>query len=127
MDTTTDRLTPEEIRALLAQCYGSAEFYRHWSGLIYTEGIQTMAEACRAYWLIDLIASHQGPIIRHPGLADFQLWEITARPDHTATVTCRADSDRPAVVQQELEYTDFPLDTLTIYVEGVTILLPSEH
>ena len=39
---------------------GSENFYRHiLSGLIYTDGVKDLADGCQAYWLIDLIVSHQ--------------------------------------------------------------------
>lgn len=50
---------------------------------------------------------------------------------HSAVLECRADSDRPALVRQEIEYSDFQLDELTLFVEGVAgdrcLLLTSEH
>ena len=39
---------------------GSENFYCHKTSLIlYTDGVKEMAEKCSAYWLIDLIISHQ--------------------------------------------------------------------
>ena len=39
---------------------GSENFYCHKPSLIlYTDGVKDMAERCDAYWLIDLIISHQ--------------------------------------------------------------------
>lgn len=46
-------------------------------------------------------------------------------------VECREDTDSPALVSQAMEYTDFPLPDMKLYVEGsdgdLCLLLPSEH
>lgn len=88
---------------------GSERYYRHGLNrrLLWTEGMQYLAEQCGAFWLIDVVASHQ----RNRKLrADyFQLWRIEAGEDGGAVITARHDSDRPAVVEQEIPFTDFPL------------------
>lgn len=39
---------------------GSENYYCHKPSLIlYTDGVKELAEQCGAYWLIDLIISHQ--------------------------------------------------------------------
>jgi hypothetical protein len=49
----------------------------------------------------------------------------------SAVLTARKDSGLPALVTQEIEYTDFPLDEIEIWAgdngEGYTLYLPSEH
>jgi hypothetical protein len=89
---------------------GTSRWYLHWSKLIvFTDGIEYLAEKAGAYWLVDLIAAHQlhPAVKRIPQLADFQLWTITVDNDHIAHITLQADSDLPAVVDIKVE-TDFP-------------------
>ena len=83
-------------------------------------------------WLIDAIASYQNHkrIRTNPMLRDFQLWELKVRVKdgrRSATLTMRADSDQGTIIRQRIEYTDFPLDLIKLYVEGDTLLLPTEH
>jgi len=114
----------------LAQFIGSETAYRHWTGrLVYTEGVQFLAEKGGAYWLVDAIASYQPDrrITSRPELADFQLWELAVHEDRSARLTVRADSDRPAVIAQDIPFTDFPLERVTLYVCNGTLLLPSEY
>ena len=113
----------------LNQFTGSAMFYRHWTGrLIYTEGVKYLAEKGDAYWLVDAIVSHQpDKRLKTPELAAFQLWELVVHEDKSATLTVRADSDQPAVITQEIPFTDFPLDSIKLYVCTGTLLLPSEY
>jgi len=122
--------TPTLCESDLIQFCGSTEAYRHWTKrLVYTEGVQYMAEHGGAYWLIDAVASYQPDkrIASRPDLVDFQLWELVVAQDKSATLTMRGDSDQPAVVTQEIPFTDFPLAQIKFYVCNGTLMLPSEY
>ena len=108
--------------------YCTDKIYMHWTKhMKYTDGIKEMAEDCEAYWLIDILASYQGLIKRnHPRLRDFQLWELRVK-DNTGIITCCGDSGERAIITQEIEYTDFPLDYIKIWVEDDVALFPNEH
>lgn len=111
----------------LDQFSGSEEIFKHWLGrLHFTEGVKYLAEEAGAYWLLDAIASYQPKLAADPMLADFQLWELHVK-DGRCTLTCKADCDVPPAVQQEIEYTDFPLEYIKLYVENDCIMLPSER
>ena len=57
---------------------GSENFYCHKPSLIlYTDGVKDMAEGCQAYWLIDLIISHQCK--KDVNLERFQVWELKGK------------------------------------------------
>ncbi|MCK1641665.1 hypothetical protein IVA95_30010 [Bradyrhizobium sp. 157] len=48
--------------------------------------------------------------------------------DGSARLVCDDGNDKGAVIYSEdIDFTDFPLDQITIWVEGNVILLPSEH
>lgn len=109
----------------LAHFYGTQHHYKHWLGLVYTDGIHYLVENGAA-WLIDAIASHQvSPGLQTTRMREFQLWELKVK-DGTAVLTCKEDSDIDPVVTQEIDYTDFPFD-IKIYVKEGVILLPSEN
>ena len=113
----------------LAHFPGSGEFYRHQLGPLYTEGVQSMAELGGAYWLIDAIASYQPDkrIRQNPDLVAFQVWKLAVHEEGGATLTMRGDSGQPVVITQEIEYTDFPLPEITLWVCNNTVMLPSEY
>ena len=114
----------------LTQFCGSSEFFQHWTKrLVYTEGVQYMAERGGAYWLIDAVASYQPDqrITSRQDLVDFQLWQLAVAQDKSAVLTMRGDSDQPAVITQEIPFTDFPLERIKLYVSGGTLMLPSEY
>jgi hypothetical protein len=119
----------------LGQFYGTEQYYRHWTGkLVYTDGIHFLV-GNGAAWLVDAVASYQHlPKLNTGMLADFQVWELKVK-DGKATLTCKADSGHKPVVTQEIEYTDFPLADIKLYVEAGAVgdkpakvlLLPSER
>ena len=130
-ETATREAKAAELEAGLAAHYCSDNYYAHWTRrLKYTDGVKYLAEKAGAYWLIDAIASYQGQKrLRTERLQEFQLWGLKVDVDHTpmAVLTCRQDTDYKPVVTQEIEYTDFPLDSIELYVEGGVLLLKSEH
>ncbi len=112
----------------LDQFTGGGDQYRNTFGLLYTEGVRYLAEHAECYWLIDVIDSHQPDLRKDADLVDFQVWELIVNPeDRTSVVTCRADSGRPPAGTQKIPWSDFPLPTITLWVENGVLLLPSEH
>jgi len=121
-------LRPED----LARFTGSTEFYgTMFPGIIYTEGMQYVAEAGAAYWLIDAIGSwlRTQPTLREHGII---FWKLT-RQERGAVLEGFHDADEPITgLRQEIEYTDFPLPEIAVWAAvnhlgGWTLYLPSEH
>lgn len=133
-----DMKSTEEIRGTLPQFTGTETWFRHGlvQNVLYTEGVQYLAEAAEAYWLIDLIASYQhaDTVKAEP----FQVWHFTRSGDapaapqdkpHRMTMT-DGNSEMP-VVSQAIPFTTFPLPEIRLYAiaegERRIILLPSEY
>ncbi len=116
-----------ELRVALKTFTGTTAYYAHWSRqVVYTDGVKFLAETAGAYWLIDAIALAQPRARQDPRLCEFQLWELFVRDDRRATLVCSRDSDDGAF-RQEIEFTDFPMEYVKLYVESDVVLLPSEH
>lgn len=121
-DTLTTR--QEALLAGLAQHTGTTRWRRHWSKLLYTDGVAYLADQAGAYWLIDLVASWQGnPALRRQG---FIVWTLTVNPDRTAVAQATNGNMRP-LARQEIPATDFPLPEITLYLTDGVLLLPSEY
>ena len=107
--------------------YGTMQYYRHWTGFLnLTDGVQYL-NTNGAGWLIDAIASYQGEkALRTQELREFQLWNLKLDGKGGAVLTCQADSNTPNLVEQKIEYTDFPFD-IKLYVENGVLLLTTEH
>jgi Family of unknown function (DUF6876) len=124
-------LTADELESGLMQFYGSEEFFRHWTrSLIYTEGVQYLAEHAGAYWIIDAIASYQRSpaILRDQMLRAFQVWQLAVDLDaHSAVLTCVKDTGYEPSIRQAIEFTVFPIKEIKFYVSNGVLMLPSEY
>ena len=110
---------------------GTSCYYQYLCGLKLTDGVKYLADEAGAYWLLEIISSYQhDPRIRRE---PFQVWELKLSPDnattgkHEAVVTMKTDSNRPLMVKQQIEHTDFPLDTIELFLIDGVILLTSEY
>lgn len=121
MTTETKTLTQEELNGFI----GTELYYKHWLGRgCYTDGVQHMAERAGAHWLIDAVYSYQCK--EKIKVIPFQLWELKVE-NKTAVLTMKEDTNEPELVRQEIEYTDFPLDYIKLYLIDEVLLLPSEY
>jgi len=127
IEADVNNASPEQQDLIreLAHFTGDLDRYRHWTGqLIYTPGIRHLAERAGAFWLIDLIASWQlDPKVRRE---PFQVWKLDVRPDHTA-IAVATDGNAATLTSQDIPFTDFPLPTISVWLEDGTLLLPGEH
>lgn len=121
----------------LSQFTGTEGYTRdRLTGIIYTDGVKAVIEnggQSGAYWLMHAIGSYQkDKRLQTETLQEMQFWNLKVNPDHTAVLTCRADSDIPPIITQKIEYTDFGF-SLDLWVENgpnegqKCLLLPSEH
>ena len=125
MQASDIRIDTERLRHELAAFSGAPTRTRHWSRrLLYTQGIEHFAAQARAWWLIDLIASLQRS--RPVADAPFQVWMLTVATDRSATLRCE-DGDDGHLKTKRIACTDFPLDAITVWVAGDTLMLPSEY
>ncbi|MGD9785943.1 MAG: DUF6876 family protein [Hyphomicrobiaceae bacterium] len=110
----------------LAHFSGTEHIYRH--ALVrhirYTDGVQYVAEAGEAYWLLDKIACSQ--LDSRISREEFQLWTLTVNDNQTADLVC-SDGDGGVILTERIGFTDFPLAEVKFYVTDNTILLPSEY
>lgn len=117
--------------AALRQFYGTENYYRMGDKFVYTDGIKYLSDN-GANWLLQEIFLHQ----THPRIKDepFQSWTLR-RVESSAGLTCTDGNDKVLAVK-EIEYTDFPLPEINIFVELGSIdgktevmvcMLPSER
>lgn len=129
-----DSTKARELETSLAQFTGTTGYYRYPIGpMLLTDGVKYLADHASCYWLLDIIGSYQADLLTHPDLRlrEMQFWTLSVKADHMAVVVCRADSDAPAVITQELTWTDFCLSEASIWVvydgQHTVALLPSEY
>lgn len=112
----------------LNQFTGTSNYYRHWTRrFVYTDGVQYLVDKGEAHWLLDAIASHQTrQLLSDPMLKEIQFWTLFVHPDGSAVLRCLRDTDDVALTQ-EIEYTDFPLNSIKLYLTQGVLMLPSEY
>jgi len=114
-------LKTTEIKQGLAQCYSTENYWKNSTlHFQYTDGVKYLHESCDAYWLLTAISSHKRT-------EPFQVWELMKNDDNTAVLTMKEDSDQPELVRQEIHFTDFPLERITLYLIDGILILPSEY
>ena len=110
----------------LSQFTGTEEYYNHSLSnmkLLLTDGCHFVREQCEAYWLFDLIISHQlSPKVRNE---PFQVWTLQ-HLNNRWFITCH-DGNNILLAKQHIEFSDFPLEHFVVWIEDGVALLPSEH
>jgi hypothetical protein len=118
--------TKQEILEIIRHSIGTEKYHKYSPFPAYpviTDGVKAVAEAAGCYWLLDIIGSCQG---RWKKLDPrFQVWKLVVRKDKTASV--RAYNDTKHVRSQKVEFTDFPMEELKLYLIDGVILLPNEY
>ena len=106
-------------------CNGSENFYCHRPSLfLYTDGVKAMAEGSEAYWLIDLIISHQSK--KDVNLERFQVWELSRVKDNVFSIVA-TDGNKNKVASQQIPFSDFLYDQATIWLVDGCLMLPCEY
>ena len=83
-----------------------------------------MAEACGAYWLIDLVISHQhSKAVR---LQPFQVWQLERQKDDAFPIVA-SDGDEKQIARQQIPFSDFRYDTATLWLVNGCLMLPNEY
>ena len=110
----------------LADFTGTSAYYRISRRHLLTDGTKYLAEKAECFWMMDAIASHLSEI----GTED---WFVVVRMTVTQgrAVMVYEDGNDHEHARQEIPYTDFPLDSITLYAcwdrENWLIMLPGEY
>lgn len=120
-------LTKQEILNALPNFYGTEAYCRYspqFKNFLLTDGAKFVAEACDAFWLMDLFASHL-PSYKDEGFAVLYL-----KVKGGKAVAQIEDGNGKVLKKQKIEYTNFPLDQIVLYCcpqdDQFVIMLPSE-
>ena len=94
------------------------------TGYIFTDGVKELAEDCNAFWLIDLILSHQceSLVRKQP----FQVWDLK-RVNDSKFIIIATDGNHNDVTSQEIPFSDFPFDLATLWLVNNCLMLPCEY
>jgi hypothetical protein len=118
------------IKTTLKEFHGTTEYHKHLypgrPAILLTDGCKYIRDQLNAYWLFDAILSYQADLYKRN--IKFQIWELKQlKFDLTWLLTCREDSNKKFIIRQAIEFSDFPLDYIKIWVIDKVALLPSEY
>jgi hypothetical protein len=85
----------------LEQFHGTTRYYKDFTGLLFTDGINYLADRADCYWLIVLVGSYQLELEDVP----FQLWEVKVVEELSGLLTMREDTDEPVLARQHIACT----------------------
>lgn len=112
--------------AQLTQFIGTEKYYRISRRHLLTDGTKYLAENAECFWMMDAIASHLSEI----GTNDWFV-QVKVQVHGTKATMIYDDGNGNELARQEIAYTDFPLEAISIYAcwdgEHWVIMLPSEY
>ena len=116
--------TPDTIRSVLSQAYGTSQYWKVFPDLIITDGVKFMAEMCEAYWLLNEISF----MLNDKKLKgeDFIVFQLTLKG--SSSILKAEDGNEHSLISLKIPFTDFSLqEGITIYCCDNVLLLPTEY
>ena len=123
----TKKKTVAELLEALEYFTGTFGYHTHQNGkhkLLITDGCDYIRREAESNWLFDCILSHQ--IFKAVKELYHQVWRLKKQSDDTWMLTCE-DGNNNLISAQEIQFSDFPLPEITIWVVDGVALLPSEY
>lgn len=118
----------KEITKALNCFQGTFQYYEHKMPndlkLLLTDGCDFLRKECEAYWLFDSVLSFQ--LNQNIRETKFQVWKIRKQDDNTYFLSCE-DGNKDVLAAQHIEFSDFPLEEVTIFLVDGVAMLPSEY
>jgi hypothetical protein len=121
------KLNAQKLIHELSQFTGTNGYHRMYANFYLTDGAKYLAEKAECFWLFDLYWSHIMSIV--PSENEFTVLKMTVQKS-SAYVSIEDGNDN-VLASQFVEYTDFPLPSITLYCswfrEGWVAMLTSEY
>ncbi len=127
INMNTNEISAVDFKSNLSDFTGTFQYHQHRLAnlsLNLTDGCNYVRNEAQAFWLFDAILSHQisSIVSKHP----FQVWRLKLQEDESWKLSCE-DGDRNILVVQNIEYSDFPIHEITIWLIDGVALLPTEY
>ena len=119
-------MNTQELQSALRHFTGTQNYRRVLPRLVITDGVEYLASKANSYWLVTAIYSH---LVTKPIHSEFVVARLVVS-GKTANLVLDDGNDQ-VISEQHIEYTDFPLDEVTIYCSYQyrlwVLLLASEY
>lgn len=120
-------MNADELESSLRQFTGATKYARLYAHLFLTDGAVFLADNAQAWWLMDVYASY---LLHINGDAEPFTCLKLKESDNSAVVVIEDGNDH-LIAKQLIEYTDFPLASITLYAcwsdDIWVVMLPSEY
>lgn len=114
------------LQSQLAQFTGTEHYYRFSpfnQNLVMTDGVKYLAEKAACFWLLDIVAS----LDFEPSCKGQEFITCRLKKEGEGAKFTADNGNRKVLYTQEIPYTDFPIDEVTLYRIDNVVLLPSEY
>jgi hypothetical protein len=91
----------------------------------YSEGVAYVAERANAQWLIDAILTHQSDAAVRAVV--FQSWMLSKEAGGWELSMVDVDNDSGVLIEQRIDYCDFPLGQIRLWLTDFVLMLPAEY
>jgi hypothetical protein len=121
---TNDKI---DFGARLQSFSGSERLYSHKilnSKINFTDGVKYVVEEGHAFWILELLLSYQWQT--KFSKESFQCWTLLKNRDESWRMTCTDGRDK-LLCSQHIQYSDFPLENLRLWLIDGVCMLPSEY
>jgi hypothetical protein len=119
-------MSTHELQSALSHFSGTEKYHRVLPRLVITDGVEYLASKANSYWLVTAIYSH---LVTQAINSEFVVARLVVS-GKTANLVLDDGNDQ-VICEQYIEYTDFPLDQVTIYCSYQdrywVLLLASEY
>ena len=117
-----------QIQSELKYFKGTTTYTKHLfpglSPIMLTDGCKYIREKCNGYWLFDAILSYQTEWeVKH---SYYQVWRLEKQKDDTWLLSCE-DGHGKVILTQKIEYSDFPIRHIAIWIHKGVAFLPREY
>ena len=107
------KLLENKVEYFRSGSYGTEKYYKHFGGLLYTDGVKEMCEKLGAYWFIDIVASY---IPKYREKDTFGVARFHVDLEDSSGVFFIDNGNNKVYRTQEVEYTDLEIN-LKVYIQ----------
>ena len=127
----TKQIETGQLLNELKQFTGTEQYYKF--SMLFkeqlTDGMKYLCETVQCYWLMDIVGSVQN-LEKIKDNNSFILWKIEVnKKDNTGVVKALSDTEGTGdlLYEQEIPYTDFPLESFEFFQCDNVIMLKGEY
>lgn len=120
------KIDENKPREELEQFSGTEQFYCDplFPEHIYTDGVKYLAEKAGAHWLLEYIFSSQ--VYRRLKGQEFQVWKLQVQENRSVIISVEDGNDN-VLKSFKIPFTDFPMQSIDLWLVDSVLILPSEY